>query len=81
MPTPLSPHNPRIELVRDLRTPRVRRERGRFVFDGLSGGDYELSVFSKGFPQDARRLTDPKTVHVEEKSCASVVLGAPAAGR
>ncbi len=54
---------------------------GRFVFDGLSGGDYELSVFSKDFPQDARRLTDPKTVRVEEKSCASVVLGAPASGR
>ncbi len=34
MPTPLSPHNPRIELVRDLRTPKVRRERGRFVFEG-----------------------------------------------
>jgi TrmH family RNA methyltransferase len=34
VPTPLSPHNPRIELVRELRTPRVRRERGRFVFEG-----------------------------------------------
>jgi TrmH family RNA methyltransferase len=34
VPTPLSPHNPRIERVRDLRTPRVRRERGRFVFEG-----------------------------------------------
>ena len=34
MPTPLSPHNPRIELVRDLRAPKVRRERDRFVFEG-----------------------------------------------
>jgi TrmH family RNA methyltransferase len=34
VPTILSPHNPRIERVRDLRTPRVRRERGRFVFEG-----------------------------------------------
>ena len=34
MPTALSPHNPRIERVRDLRAPRVRRERGRFVFEG-----------------------------------------------
>ncbi len=34
MPTALSPHNPRIERVRDLRTPRVRREQGRFVFEG-----------------------------------------------
>jgi hypothetical protein len=50
---------------------------GRFVFDGLSGGDYQLSVFSKGFPQDARRLADPKTVRVEERSCAAAVLGVP----
>jgi TrmH family RNA methyltransferase len=34
VPTALSPHNPRIERVRDLRTPRVRRERGRFAFEG-----------------------------------------------
>jgi TrmH family RNA methyltransferase len=34
VPTVLSPHNPRIERVRDLRTPRARRERGRFVFEG-----------------------------------------------
>jgi TrmH family RNA methyltransferase len=34
VPTALSPHNPRIERVRDLRTPKVRREQGRFVFEG-----------------------------------------------
>jgi TrmH family RNA methyltransferase len=34
VPTVLSPQNPRIERVRDLRAPRVRRERGRFVFEG-----------------------------------------------
>jgi TrmH family RNA methyltransferase len=34
VPTALSPHNPRIELVRDLRTAKVRRERDRFVFEG-----------------------------------------------
>lgn len=34
MPTALSPHNPRIEQVRDLRTARVRRERGLFAFEG-----------------------------------------------
>jgi TrmH family RNA methyltransferase len=32
--TVLSPHNPRIERVRELRTPRTRRERGRFTFEG-----------------------------------------------
>ncbi|HEY5350471.1 MAG TPA: RNA methyltransferase [Candidatus Lustribacter sp.] len=34
MPTALSPHNPRVERVRELRTARGRRERGRFVFEG-----------------------------------------------
>jgi TrmH family RNA methyltransferase len=36
VPTALSPHNPRIERVRELRTPKVRRERGRFVFEGAT---------------------------------------------
>lgn len=34
MPTALSPHNPRLGRVRDLRTPRGRREQGRFAFEG-----------------------------------------------
>ncbi|MGD1066404.1 MAG: RNA methyltransferase [Vulcanimicrobiaceae bacterium] len=34
MPTPLSPQNPRIEAVRDLRTPRGRRAAGRFAAEG-----------------------------------------------
>lgn len=34
MPTLLSPHNPRIERVRDLRAARDRRERGRFTLEG-----------------------------------------------
>ncbi len=34
MPTELSPHNPRIAQVRDLRTPRGRREAGRFAAEG-----------------------------------------------
>ena len=34
MPTELSPHNPRIEAVRDLRTPRGRRAGRRFTAEG-----------------------------------------------
>lgn len=34
MPTELSPHNPRIEAVRELRTPRGRRAGGRFAAEG-----------------------------------------------
>ncbi|MFN2461493.1 MAG: TrmH family RNA methyltransferase [Candidatus Velthaea sp.] len=34
MPTELSPHNLRIERLRDLRTPHGRREQGRFAIEG-----------------------------------------------
>jgi RNA methyltransferase, TrmH family len=34
VPTELSPHNPRVEAVRDLRTPRGRRAAGRFAAEG-----------------------------------------------
>jgi TrmH family RNA methyltransferase len=34
VPTALSPHNPRIERVRDLRAPSARREQGRFMLEG-----------------------------------------------
>jgi TrmH family RNA methyltransferase len=34
VPTALSPHNPRLERVRDLRTPRGRREHGSFLLEG-----------------------------------------------
>ena len=34
MPTELSPHNPRLAAVRELRTPRGRRDAGRFVAEG-----------------------------------------------
>jgi TrmH family RNA methyltransferase len=34
VPTALSPQNPRIERVRDLRAAKTRRELGRFVFEG-----------------------------------------------
>jgi hypothetical protein len=57
----------------DERYTRSDRE-GRFVFDGLSGGDFELSVFSKNFPLDAGQLAEPQSVHVEARSCASAVL-------
>lgn len=50
---------------------------GRFIFDGLPAGEYQLSVFSSGFPLETRLLTGPRTVRLEAKSCASAVLGVP----
>jgi TrmH family RNA methyltransferase len=34
VPTLLSPHNPRVERVRELQKPQTRRERGAFVIEG-----------------------------------------------
>jgi len=36
MPTVLGPHNPRIEAVRELKTPRGRRDHGRFAVEGAT---------------------------------------------
>lgn len=48
MPTALSPHNPRLERLRALRSARGRREQGRFAFEGptllaeAQGGGIEI---------------------------------------
>jgi TrmH family RNA methyltransferase len=34
MPTVLGPHNPRLDAVRELKTPRGRRDQGRFAVEG-----------------------------------------------
>jgi len=36
MPTVLGPHNPRLDAVRELKTPRGRREQGRFAVEGAT---------------------------------------------
>jgi len=36
MPTVLGPHNPRLDAVRELKTPRGRREQGRFAIEGAT---------------------------------------------
>jgi TrmH family RNA methyltransferase len=36
MPTVLGPHNPRLDAVRELKTPRGRRDQGRFAIEGVT---------------------------------------------
>jgi hypothetical protein len=50
---------------------------GRFVFDGLAGGEYSVSVFDAGYPEQVRLLAGPAKVQVEKKGCASEMLLAP----
>lgn len=49
-------------------------ERGRFVFDGLTGGVYTLSGFAAGYPTIRQPVIAPREIHVEKKSCATEVL-------
>ena len=50
---------------------------GRFVFDGLAGGEYSVSVFDAGYPEVVKLLAGPGRVQVEKKGCASEMLLVP----
>jgi hypothetical protein len=50
---------------------------GRFVFDGLAGGEYSVSVFDAGYPEQVKLLARPARVQVEKKGCASQMLLVP----
>jgi hypothetical protein len=50
---------------------------GRFVFDGLAGGEYSVSVFDAGYPEQVKLLAGPARVRVEKKGCASQMLLVP----
>jgi hypothetical protein len=50
---------------------------GRFWFDGLRAGEYELSAFAKGYPLSVRELAGPQRVKVPSKGCAMDVIGLP----
>ncbi len=50
---------------------------GRFVFDGLAGGEYSVSVFDAGYPASVKLLAGPARVEVENKGCASQILLVP----
>jgi hypothetical protein len=47
---------------------------GRFVFDGLSAGDYTVTAYGRGYPREIRALGVAKRVRVSEKDCAMAVL-------
>jgi hypothetical protein len=53
---------------------------GRFVFDGLAGGEYSISVFDAGYPEQVKLLAGPVRVRVEKKGCASQILLVPKGG-
>jgi hypothetical protein len=53
--------------------------KGRFVFDGLPGGDFTLTAFAPGFPAETRQLAAPKSVRMPKGACSMEILVAPPA--
>jgi hypothetical protein len=69
-------------VIVELRSDRLRRYaqsdgNGRFLFDGLPEGDYQISAFSSGYPLNAQLLTGPKPLHIKAKSCSPQLLLLP----
>ena len=50
---------------------------GRFLFDGLPEGNYELSVFAKGYPKTNQLLAGPRRLRIKEQSCGRQVFVLP----
>lgn len=53
---------------------------GRFLFDGLPTGTYQLSVFAAGFPKTNQLLAGPRRLNIKEKSCVRQVFVIPKPG-
>ena len=47
---------------------------GRFIFDALAAGQYQVTVYDSSFPRTATTLAGPEKVDVPEKGCASAFL-------
>jgi hypothetical protein len=50
---------------------------GRFIFDGLREGSYNISAFASGYPHDITLLAGPSSLRIEGKSCASQIMLVP----
>src|ERR1017187_8821413 len=50
---------------------------GKFLFDGLEAGDYQLSGYAPGFPDTVKLLTGPKRFHIDARGCSNQVLLIP----
>ena len=72
-------------IVVELQSDHLRRysqsdRNGRFLFDGLPEGDYEMSAFAGGYPVNVELLAGPKPLHIKAKSCARQILVLPKKG-
>jgi hypothetical protein len=51
---------------------------GRFIFDGLTEGDYRLSLLAPGFPQSPRTVISSRPVHAAANACMRQIFTDPA---
>jgi hypothetical protein len=64
-----------IELQSDQFTRFVESDtNGRFVFDGLPAGAYQVSAYSGGYPIEPRLISSPVKFRVDERSCSFQTL-------
>jgi hypothetical protein len=71
--------SPVSDVVVELKSPRTFRytetsPNGRFIFDGLTAGDYQLSVLDLGDRRKMQALSGPTQVHVTAGACPSLNL-------
>ena len=52
----------------------ITDESGRAVFDGLVPGEFQVSVFGPGYPQDKHVLVEPNRVKLEARGCGTEIL-------
>jgi hypothetical protein len=69
-------------VIVELKSDRLQRyaqsdAHGRFLFDGLPEGAYQVSAYAGGYPVNAQLLAGPKRLHVKATSCARQILLLP----
>jgi hypothetical protein len=79
---PVTVKSPIAGVVVELKSDRLQRyaqsdANGRFLFDGLGEGDYQVSAYASGYPLNAQLLAGPKRFHVKGTSCARQILLLP----
>lgn len=52
---------------------------GRFIFDGLTKGNYTMTAFAPGYPQKIDPLSSPKRITIDPASCSREILFIPKA--
>lgn len=52
-------------------------DEGRFIFDGLPAGNYDLTVYESGYPRTGKQLAGPEKIAVPQKGCADAFVIVP----